>query len=256
MRPNLLPKKRRRSLLLIGLWCTIIGALAALATVGSPAAQASIQAGNVIKFADGPGTPGGIFYVQNVTAPSEPVFDTFCVQLEEKIAFGNTYKVDAISHTSEVAGSRPLTSFAAWLYNSYLNQTLASFDFSIKDAASGANAAAALTQANELQTATWHALGYTRDQIGQGYYDTYNVNYGAWQNLFNADVAANNWSGTGDIYVLNLLGQDANGNYTVNAQDQLARISSVVPEPWSLAVWGGLVAGVLLAKRRGRSQVG
>jgi hypothetical protein len=45
------------------------------------------------------------------------------------------------------------------------------------------------------------------------------------------------------------LGQDANGDYTVNAQDQLARITSVVPEPWSLVVWGGFIATVLWAKR-------
>jgi len=142
-----------------------------------------------------------------------------------------------------VSGGRPLTSFAAWLYSSYLDETLLTFDFTIKHATSEA----AKTQANQLQTAIWRAMEYTRPQIGTGYYDTYNVGYDTWKDLFDVDVAANNWVGTGDIYVMNVLGKDASGNYTVNAQDQLVRIPDVVvPEPVSLVVWSGLALGILV----------
>jgi hypothetical protein len=222
----------------------------------APGAVASVQTGDIVRIGDGPGSPGGIFFLQD--AAGNKLADTFCVQLDEYINFGKTYEVDdALATSTAGAGSRPLTSFAAWLFDRYLNglagsgPALSNFVFS--NAYGQVDAAAARIQANELQLSIWEAMGYTPAEIGGiipgGWYATYSGKIAGWNAEFQSDGA---WSGTGDVYVLNLMGKDSNGNYSVHAQDQLVRISdSVNPEPVSAVIWSILaitVAGV--ARRR------
>lgn len=217
-------------------------------------ATAAIEVGDLIKFGNGPGSPGGIFFIDDLNEGTTHDFDTFCVQLEEFIAFGPTYKVANLSQSTVGLGARPLTDFAAWLYNSYLDETLNNFNYAIKHVTSGASSTvtAAKNQANELQYAIWRAMGYSDSEIGSGWSGSYDDNYSGWL----ADFTASGWTGTGDIYVMNLLGIDSQGNYTKNVQDQLVRIptpgtSEHVPEPLSVAIWSmlGLVAFGICRKR-------
>jgi hypothetical protein len=244
-----------RSALFISL--VVVTVSLAIASVAS----ASLQTGDIVRFGNGPGTPGGIFYLQD--AGGNKITDTFCVQLEEFVSFGGaTYKVANAQATSTVVlGSRPLTSFAAWLYDRYLNGTqgvgtaLKNFDFA--NVYGSIDFAAARTQANELQLALWRAMGYSAAEIGTGWHNAYDGKLAGWQSDFQSDVDNQLWSGTGDVYVLNLLGQDGRGDYTVHAQDQLIRATSpppisVVPEPFSGVVWVLLaVVGTALLQRSG-----
>lgn len=246
-------------------WTMSVGLLAfASLMFGAALAQASLQTGDNVSIANGPGSPGGIFFL--LDADGNKVTDTFCVQLEEYIRFGRDYQVSGISKATAGAGSRSLTrpgesaSFAAWLFDRYLNgisgvgPALRNFDFT--DPYGSLDAVAAAVQANQLQLAIWSAMGYTAAEIGgagSGWYDTYDDKLAGWRADFDADVADGLWTGTGDVYVVSLLGKNSAGEYSVHAQDQLIRIpSDVVPEPMSLAVWSVLgLAGLCLARRRG-----
>ena len=217
-----------------------------LATIGlATGAKASLQTGDILTIGNGPGTPGGIFYLQDTS--SNKIADTFCVDLFEYIRFDRTYQVANAFATATVAGNRPLTSFAAWLFDRYLNgvegggPVLPNFDFT--NTYGQISAAAARIQANELQLAIWIAIGYTPAEIGgvgSGWYSAYDDKLAGWQAAFGSDLS---WSGTGNIYIANLLGRDSSGNYTVHAQDQLVR--NVIPEPLSALVW--LVLGITAA---------
>lgn len=228
----------------------------------SSIASASVQTGDIVSMARGPGSPGGIFYM--LDSDDNKVTDTFCVQIEEYIRFDHDYKVADVSKVTLGNGSRELTDFAAWLFDRYQNglsgvgPALANFDFS--NVYGQLNMAAAKKQANELQLAIWSAMTYTDGEIGGvsgGWYDAYDGKLAGWEDDFEADVAANLWSGTGDVWVVNLVGKDGSGQYTVNAQDQLVRIpssdpGSIVPEPVSLAVWSvvGIMGACLIARRQ------
>jgi hypothetical protein len=196
-----------------------------------PESWASIEVGKIIQITNGPGAPGGIFHIENLTEPSSGDFTTFCAQVEESIRLGDKYLVEEIGRQPTASGSRPLGAFTAWLYTNYLDQTLSHFKFSSPSGQHG----------NELQLAIWASLGYTAEEIGQSWYDASDTHLAAWQ----AEFAASGWTGLGDIYIMRLLGQDSSGEYTVPAQDLLVRVSNTqVPEPGSLFVWVGLTAGV------------
>ncbi|MCO6045377.1 hypothetical protein NG895_15815 [Aeoliella sp. ICT_H6.2] len=231
----------------------LVGTTCLLAVFFAANATASIQTGDIVGLDNAPGSPGGIFYLDDESG--NKVTDTFCVQLEEFVNFNSDYKVaDAYATTTLGSGSRSLTSFAAWLYDRYLNgvegsgPALSNFDFS--NAYGQSDYSAASFQANELQLAIWEAMGYTPAEIGGvngGWYDTYDGKVAGWETEFNNDVTNGVWSGTGDVYVLNLLSKDGNGEYSIDAQDQLIRHPSMqaVPEAGSVLVWLSVAGGCI-----------
>jgi hypothetical protein len=91
-------------------------------------------------------------------------------------------------------------------------------------------------------------MGYTPGDIGGvnpgGWYDTYDGKLAGWEAEFQSDVANQLWSGTGNVFVANMMGQDSQGNYTVHSQDQLVRASHT-PEPISAVVWSVLGIGAI-----------
>jgi hypothetical protein len=225
-------------------------------------AHASLQTGDIVRIGNGPGSPGGVFYLQD--AGGNHITNTFCVQIEEFINFADTYQVaDGMSLQTAGVGSRPLTSFAAWLFDRFLNGTegmgpvLSNFDFSNTHGQVDYNAAR--FQANEVQLAIWRAMNYLPAEIGGvsngGWYDTYDNKLAGWEAEWQSDVDGGLWTGTGDIYVVTLLAADSSGEYTIHAQDQLIRIPSdnVIPEPLSAVVWSALLAlvGGAIHRRRG-----
>jgi hypothetical protein len=167
------------------------------------------------------GTPGGIFKVDVLgkgVAPPLYDFSTFCVQTSEFISLGTTYNVFNISKNT-VAGGVPLGSFAAWLYNTFLNGGISIYDNG---------------DANAVQAGIWLSMGYVLP--GGFSYDS--ALLGSLLADYKADPVwsngpaigpVNEGTYTGDIYIMNLKGLDGS-----DAQDQLVRH---MPEPMSLLVW-------------------
>ena len=112
--------------------------------------QASIQVGDKIKLGDGPGSPGGIFRIDDLNDSPQWNFDSFCVELEEYVNFSTTYVVENIALQTN-QGNRTLQSFTAWLYNSYLDQTLSGFNFASPDGPGRQHAAVCDLEEHGLQ---------------------------------------------------------------------------------------------------------
>lgn len=210
-------------------------AVVAIAIVIASAGQlrAGVAINDLIKLSDGPGHPGGIFYVQDLTQPSVPVFGTFCSEIEEGVSF-STYRVANIG-TVTVNGGKILTPFAAWLYDRFLGHGGGLPGFTLND-----------QDANTVQLGIWKSMGYTQPfmetNVGPGFYGLYNfwLNFKGWENTFNTQVANSQWSGIGNVRVMNLKTLDGH-----DAQDQLVEI----PEPLGCFVWP-LILGCLGASRK------
>ena len=199
-------------------------------TVASAAPlHASIQVGDQISLGNGIGSPGGIFIVHNWTDPSEPNFDTFCVEIHEFISFGPKYVVFGISKMT-VATGKMLGPFAAWLYNGYLDGALLTPFERTKE-----------KKVNALQVGIWQGMGYTPGEITAAIGTNYDATL---LTSFQTAFAGSGWSGTGGIRIMNL--KTLTGG---NVQDQLVRC---VPEPLSFVVWSVLAVcvGTVSARRR------
>jgi len=179
---------------------------------------------------------GGEFTI-NVTSngipgnPKDSSFQSFCIETDEYIAFGNTYYVqistNAILGGANVQSPDPLDPRTAWLYNEFLNETLTGyFD----------NPLGRKNSAGHLQRAIW----YIEQEIGPPVHGTLADSF---VDLANAsDWYANGY--IGNIRVLNLYKNSACTQY---AQDQLVRI----PAPGAILLGGIGVAFVgWLRKRR------
>jgi hypothetical protein len=235
-----------------------IGAIAVLAFAGSVSASraAVVTLNDHLKFSNGPGSPGGIFHVNDVTQGFS--FDTFCVELTQGVNFSDTFVVDGLS-TATISAGKSLTNYVSWLYTQFVNHTLSDFNFAHANDLSGSIASAAALQANELQYAIWKGIGYTDNQIQNAGGTTFSPSTQTlvdWANAYNADGT---WShaGTnfGDVQIINLGNVGDHG--AANAQDQLVLIphtppgASPAPEPTSLAIWGFVVSlGGVVAWRR------
>lgn len=214
---------------------------------GGASVQASIQVGDEIKLGNGPGSPGGIFYIDDLNDGPQWNFDSFCVELEEYVSFDTIYVVENIALKTN-RGNRTLQAFTAWLYNSYLDQTLTGITYASPTAQEASPTA---QEANTLQYAIWKSMGYSDAAIGLSWSATYNPLLAAkgWANAF----TASGWSGTGNIRIMNLRTFDSAG-YTGYAQDQLVRVPGSLPEPMSLVVWSFLGAvGALVGYRSRRA---
>jgi hypothetical protein len=209
-------------------------ALVVFSAIAVPArASIVVAAGDDVKLYRGPGNSGGVFYVDVLgegvsTSPYD--FDTFCVQLSEFISLGGpAYDVYSITK-STIAGNVSLGSFAAWLYNEFLD---------------GGIAIANNQDANAVQVGIWRSMGYlgggdATSPVGANYdavllasLDTAYAADAAWA----AQAVDINGNKTGNISIMNL--KTLSGD---NAQDQLVRMppppgNTPVPEPLSIAVW-------------------
>jgi hypothetical protein len=155
---------------------------------------------------------GGEFQltVTGAGIPGQPVgsvFPSFCMERNEYFYFGKTYYVEV--NDKAVNGGLggglpdPLDPRTAWLYNEFLDHTLAGYDYS--------STAARKASAGALQKAIWYIENEITSVSGKA---------ADFVNL----AEASSWyqNGTiGDIRVLNMY---KNANLTGFVQDQLVRV--------------------------------
>ena len=237
----------------------VCAALAVL-SLGINSACASIEFAEVndhVILHDGPGSRGGLFYVDVVGKSSSsstyngssPYYDfpTFCAEITETFNPGSEYNVSNISNMT-VLTNKTLGSLAAWVYTEYLKPVLGVGPGITGIAGWGGDAA---QDANAIQYLIWKSLGW--DDTGSfggvlGSYDsTFLTNL---KSAYAADVSwtasaaeDSNWNRgtyTGSVAIMNITGPVPGDG---NAQDQLVWIPPSggtfpgVPEPISGIVW-------------------
>jgi hypothetical protein len=165
--------------------------------------------------------------------PVGSVFQTFCVEKNEGLSLGSAYF--AVVNTAAVAGGvgggspDPLDPKTAWLYNEFLNGTLAGYDYP------NSTADGRIGSAGALQNAIW----YLEDEITS-------LPAGLATSFYNLAVGSGA-RGIGDVRVLNLY---SNERLTDRAQDILCRITPV-PAPGAILVVGIGTAVVGWLRKRG-----
>lgn len=197
----------------------------AIALIAGQANADNVKVGDTVWFQDSYGsTNGGEFIITNSTTGSS--WTSFCLELDEYINFGPSYKVVDISSTVYEGGANtnagdPLDFKTAYLYTQFRAGTLSGYDYG--------TGPARISSANSLQNAIW----YIEQEITSGL-DTQAT---AWVNL----AATANWQSLGNVRVVNIV--DSTGKA---CQSQLA----LVPEPSILMLLGlGLCALPVAARR-------
>lgn len=212
------------------------------------------------------GTSGGEFLATVTDNDSNPndgneAFNTFCVEINEHISLGGTYRVASVGQTTVATGST-LGSFAAWLYTNYLDNNLGIVVDTDKEA-------------NTIQIGIWKSMGYL-GTVGNSFNGINSTPIGTnwtssllttFENAYAAAIAGFSWAGgatdnygnigsyTGQIQIMNLVTNPGN----VNSQDQLFRNPTLpppgtapAPEPISLITWSLLTASIVMLGRRSR----
>lgn len=187
--------------------------------LASGLAHASIQVGDKIYFTDGPGSPGGEFGVYMVGTTAPRLFTTFCVETNEYLDFSTEgFNVVGITKEAVLGGTGggspdPLSAESAWLYSQFNHGTLLGYDGSA-------------AKANALQQAIWYF-----ENESEGVNNDYVT-------LAIAASDADKAAALARVFVLNLTWATSRSGHEEGeyAQDVLYE----VPEPMSLAVWGGL----------------
>lgn len=223
-------------------------ALAAAALTGAQWASAEVVAGTIVKFADGIGnSPGGAFNGSVVSGASgawNNSFQSFCLEYKENISFNTNFKVASVTnHTVNAVGTYattqdPISSQTAWLFTQFFTTNLSNNSLWGNVSQSTKNTA--------MQQAIW-----SLENESFGTMSSLASNYVA---LANAAVASNEWSGIGNVRVLNLFSQDRYGAYTKHAQDQLYMVSAVPePETYALMLAGLGLVGTIARRRKAKA---
>jgi len=214
----------------------IIALVAAFGMISTGSLRADpVQAGDIVRFVDGPGSPGGEFGIEKVGQPGV-LFTTFCLERSEYIDFNPAgFIVTGIDRNALNGGvgagpeGDPISAQTAYLYTQFRQGTLAGY---VSDA----------THANALQNAIWALEGdvvpSTLSGLAKDYYDIAN---------------STTWTDIGDVRVMNLAWATSRSGFTAGtlAQSQLV----MVPEPTTMALLGLALFGSIPGLRKRRKKV-
>lgn len=216
----------------------VAGAVLALILFAGVANAATVK----ITKGDYTASSGGEYNVSaNNLGPTS--FQSFCLEHDENLTFGMTYyakvNTEAVDGGAGGPSPDPIDSMTAYLYYNFWNRTLDNYDFA------DTTDAGRLGSAKALQRVIW----YIEDEISKPFSD----NDGSLEESFYSDAANavknGDWSGIGNVRVLNL---------TDRAGNKIQDVLVVVPLPAAglagLLLLGGLGA-LSLRRRRARSRL-
>ena len=214
----------------------------ALTSLVQAASAASLAAGDTIKLTDSYGSTGGGEFIGTILsgAAAPGSFITFCVEKNEFFTPGQTLQVQAVSTAAVNGGAGggnpdPLDARTAYLFTQFSLGTLSNYSYD--------NATARVSSANSLQKAIW----YLEQEISLPSSDTQAQ---SWINEATNKVSSGEWSGIGDVRVLNLYRWDsATHSYSLPAQDQLYVIPIPEPETYAMLLAGLGLLGFAMRRR-------
>jgi hypothetical protein len=246
-------------------WIARFVAAASLLAFAPETLATPLTAGDKIKLYDSYGnTGGGEFNAKIGPGYSQIDFVTFCIEYNEHFYPGQEMLVQAVTTQAVMGGNgngtpsnaplvygTPAGSIAAgtpdvldprtaYLFTKFTAQTLSGYDF-------GNTGSARVMDANSLQRAIWYIENEAT--YGSSIFPLNDYQAVLWFNEANDAVNSGEWTGVGNVRVLNLLRPDTSGNFTIQAQDQLYMVP--VPEPGTL---GCVAAGLLALARRAGSR--
>jgi hypothetical protein len=223
-------------------------AVALLAVTGAASAADAVQAGDILKLMDSYGGNGGGEFTMSAITGTAPSFQTFCLEYNEGVYYGEHLKVNKVNVGAKSGGSGgsvvdgvdggfidPISYGTAYLYTKFISQSLTTaYDYTNSSLSRAADASA-------LQLAIWKLEDETANAT---VLTLYNANSKAQQ--FVTEATGANWSDIGFVRALNMWSTDG---FNSARQDML--YLTPVPEPETYAM---LLAGLglmgFVARRR------
>lgn len=240
----------------------------AVAAITGFASSYALAAPTSITLGNGYGTLAGEFKAKVTGGTSTPYqgpsvlygvntsFITFCL---EKTEYFNNYDTQtlyvkgapnigalnggagrAAMYSGDVAGTGnatngfdPISSKTAYLYTQFSKGTLSNYDYG--------NVSLRVGDADALQNAFW----YLENELGNTQFSSLSAQTQAWINEATSAIANNQWSGIGNVRVLNLYKDQA---FTQISQDQLYMVPE--PETYAMMLAGLGVIGFVAHRRR------
>lgn len=224
-------------------------AFALTAATGMASAASGVQAGDILKLNDSFGENGGGEFAMTAVTGNSPSFQTFCLEYNEGVFYGENLtvvKINVAAKNGGAGGATPdpnggtwdtISAQTAYLYTKFVSQgLLTSYDYG--------NTAQHSADASALQLAIWDLEGETANAQVLSLFNA-NAKAQAFKAEAISAVSSNQWSGIGNVRALNMLRQDG----VTNGQDLL--VLTPVPEPETYAM---LLAGLglmgFVARRR------
>lgn len=227
-------------------------AFALTAATGVAGAATSVQVGDILKVNDSFGGNGGGEFTLSAVTGNSPSFQTFCLEYNEGVYYGENLTVKKINIGAKnggAGGATPdpdggtwdkISAQTAYLYTKFISQSLlTSYDYG--------NTAQHNADASALQLAIWDLEGETANASVLSLFNA-NAKAQAFKAEAVAAVSSYQWWGIGNVRALNMLRQDG----VTDGQDML--YLTPVPEPETYAM---LLAGLglmgFVARRRKKS---
>jgi hypothetical protein len=216
-------------------WTRCVVLLSLIVVLSGGFAQAGVMVGDQIRFfrAEGNATSGGEYGVAYASDPGHELFRTFSLNQDLFLDFNaHGFVIDSIT-TFARPDHNELDSRTAYLYSKFSAGTLSDYNYL-------PNGMGHKQSADSLQLAIWNLEGGSSGVDAQAQ---------AWIDEANAAIAGGQWSGLGNVRILNL--SWATGRRHHDAGDPAQDVLAIIPEPSTLAIWTVLgMSGLCVLYRR------